>query len=341
MSSTETNPFSAVKAKDLTVEGRTFDVRGNSFRPSLFEIEVEKVPERNRFGFKIDLAYGDVQNIIYDTVRAASPRGIRGAERVIQHASVSYIAPVGKGLRIDAGKFVTHIGGETIESIKNRNFSRSYFYTYAIPFQDTGVRLNYAFNSKVYAEFYVLQGWNVTFDNNKGKTFGASVGYTPNSKLSIYANYLGGPERNNNSRDRRDLVDVQVVYSLTDTLQTMVNFDIANDQNAVAQGRGAKWGGVTAYIRKNYKGRFFPTLRAEYYNDRDGFTTGVAQKVGSLTFTGDYKIGKKDGFVKYMLRPEMRYDFSNAPFFSRGDEFRVRKQQFTAGYRIGCLFLIF
>jgi hypothetical protein len=234
-------------------------------------------------------------------------------------------------LRIDAGKFVTHIGGETIESIKNRNFSRSYFYTYAIPFQDTGVRLNYAFNSKVYAEFYVLQGWNVTFDNNKGKTFGASVGYTPNSKLSIYANYLGGPERNNNSRDRRDLVDVQVVYSLTDTLQTMVNFDIANDQNAVAQGRGAKWGGVTAYIRKNYKGRFFPTLRAEYYNDRDGFTTGVAQKVGSLTFTGDYKIGKKDGFVKYMLRPEMRYDFSNAPFFSRGDEFRVRKQQFTAG----------
>ena len=48
---------------------------------------------------------------------------------------MSYLAPVGQGLRFDFGKFVTHIGGETIESIKNRNFSHSFFYTYAIRFR--------------------------------------------------------------------------------------------------------------------------------------------------------------------------------------------------------------
>src|SRR5258708_15552838 len=132
------------------MRGRSLHVRRHSLRFTLEEMEIEKVPERNRLGFKLDLAVGDVQNIIFDSVRLASPRSVRGADRVIQHASLSYLAPVGKGLRIDVGKFVTHIGGETIESIKNRNFSHSYYYTYGIPFQDTGVRLNYAFSPKVY-----------------------------------------------------------------------------------------------------------------------------------------------------------------------------------------------
>lgn len=323
--------LSVIKARDLKIEGRTFDVNSDSFRLHLAELEVEKVPERNRVGFKLDVAAGDVQNIIFDSVRAASPGSVRGLARSIQQASVSYLAPIGKGLRLDVGKFVTHIGGETIESIKNRHHSRAYFYTYGIPFQDFGLRVNYAFSPKVYAEFYALKGWNVTFDNNAGQTYGLTLGYTPNAKFSLYANYLGGPERNDNSRDRRDLGDFQIVYSPTETLQTMLNIDIGRDENAVAAGQDAKWRGVSLHLRKNIKGRFFPALRLEYFDDPQGFATGVAQSVGSFTFTGDYKVGKKDGFVKFMLRPEVRLDVSDAPFFSHKNAFRSRKQQFTAG----------
>jgi hypothetical protein len=323
--------LSVVKARDLKIEGRTFDVRSDSFRLLLAELEVEKVPERNRVGFKLDVAYGDTQNIIFDTVRLASPGSVRGLDRIIQHASISYLAPIGKGLRFDVGKFVTHIGAETIEGIKNRNFSHTYFYTYGIPFQDTGLRVNYAFSPKVYAEFYAVKGWNVTFDNNSGKTFGLTLGYAPSSKFRLTANYLGGPERNNNSRDRRDLYDFQFIYSPAKTLQIMINVDIGRDENAVAPGRNAKWGGVTLYVRKDIDGRFFPTLRAEYYGDPQGLTTKVAQRVGAYTFTGDFKMGKKNGFVKHMLRPELRFDMSDAPFFSHNGKFRSRKQQLTFG----------
>lgn len=323
--------LSVIKARDLKIEGRAFDVRSDSFRLLLAELEVEKVPERNRVGFKLDVAYGDTQNIIFDTVRLASPGSVRGLDRIIQHASVSYLAPVGKGLRFDFGKFVTHIGAETIEEIKNRNLSHAYFYTYGIPFQDFGLRAHYEFSPKVYAEFYALNGWNVTFDNNGGKTFGLTLGYAPSSKFRLNANYLAGPERNNNSRDRRDLGDFQIVYYLTKTLQTAINIDIGRDKNAVAPGQDAKWGGVTLYVRKNINGRFFPTLRAEYYADPQGFTTNVAQRVGAFTFTGDFKVGKKNGFVQHMLRPELRFDMSDAPFFSHNGNFRSRKQQFTFG----------
>jgi hypothetical protein len=143
--------------------------------------------------------------------------------------------------------------------------SHAYFYTYGIPFQDFGLRAHYEFSPKVYAEFYALKGWNVTFDNNGGKTFGLTLGYAPSSKFRLNANYLAGPERNNNSRDRRDQGDFQIVYFPTKTLQTAINIDIGRDKNTVAPGQDAKWGGVTLYVRKNINGRFFPTLRAKYY----------------------------------------------------------------------------
>ncbi|RTL29911.1 MAG: hypothetical protein EKK47_12175 [Burkholderiales bacterium] len=105
---------------------------------------------------------------------------VNGLGRGIQHASVSYLAPLGSGLRVDLGKFVTHIGGETIETVKNWNYSHAFFYTYAIPFQDTGARLNYNWSDTLYTEIYVVNGWNVTHDNNSGRTWGPSVGWTKN-----------------------------------------------------------------------------------------------------------------------------------------------------------------
>jgi hypothetical protein len=327
----ENQSLSGVKAPALTIEGRTFDVHRNTISLSLAEIEVEKVPERGGVGFKLDMAGGNVQEILVNTINGASPNSVSDFDKVFQHASLSYLAPVGNGLRLDFGKFVTHIGGETIESIKNRNFSHTYYYTYGIPFSDVGLRANYAVNSEIYGEVYVLNGWNVTTDNNNAKTVGLSIGWTPRSNFSLYANYLGGPERNDNDRDWRHLGDFQVVFSPIPLLQTMLNVDVGTDRNAIAPGRNGNWSGATLYARMNINGHFFPTGRIEYYSDPQGFTTAVAQHVWGYTFTGDYKLGRRNDFAHLMLRPEIRYDQSNALFFSSRDRFRSEKQQLTAG----------
>lgn len=49
---------SVIKSRDPTVEGRTFDVRHNSFTLNLAEIEIEKVPQPGGVGFKFDYAQG-------------------------------------------------------------------------------------------------------------------------------------------------------------------------------------------------------------------------------------------------------------------------------------------
>ena len=55
----------------------------------------------------------------------------------LKEVYASVLAPVGKGLEIDAGKFVTPMGAEVIESDANWNYSRSLLFNYAIPFSTT------------------------------------------------------------------------------------------------------------------------------------------------------------------------------------------------------------
>ncbi|MFH0351117.1 MAG: porin [Chromatiales bacterium] len=333
-------PFSAIKGRDVSIEGRTFDIHHNSFNLSLAELEIEKVPEFGGVGFKFDMAFGETQDVIVDTIRGsvgpgAAEDSVTDFDKTFQHASVSYLAPLGRGLRIDAGKFVTHIGGETIETVKNWNYSHSFFYTYGIPFQDTGVHVSYPWTDTFYTDFYVLNGYNVTIDNNDDKTFGPAIGWLPVPGLAIYANYLGGPEQTDNNADWRHLVDTQVFLGPFDGWNFLVNFDYGWDENErnAAAGLGpadATWWGLAGYARYKVTDWFEPSLRVEYYSDNDGFTTLVPQDLWGVTLSLNTRIGLGKG-TAILLRPEVRYDRSDADFFTDDEDFRTKKHQWTLG----------
>lgn len=327
-------PSSVIKSRDLTLEGRTFDVHDRSFSLSLAELEVERVPEKGGVGFKLDLAFGDTMDIMVDTIKAASgTSSVSEFDRYVQHATIAYVAPIGSGLRFDLGKFVTHIGGETIETIKNHNYSHAFFYTYAIPFQDTGLRVHYDWSETFYTELYVLNGWNVTSDNNTAKTFGPSIGWSPSPKFSVYANYLVGNEQTDNDKffdNLRHLFDLQVNFAPTERLNFHVNVDYATEEDAIGGSRGAQWYGVTGWLRYRLTDALEPSFRAEWYRDEDGFTTGVRQSLVGLTFTLGYKLGLGKG-VQMLLRPEYRVDISNRDFFTKRNDFRSEKTQHTLG----------
>jgi len=329
---------SVVKGHNVTIEGRTFDIHRNSFTLSLAEIELEKVPEMGGVGFKFDLNFGETPEIIVDTIRgglgpSAAADSVLDFDKTFQHASIGYLAPVGRGLRMDFGKFVTHIGGETIESIKNNNYSHSFYYTYAIPFQDTGLRLHYDWSDTFYTELYVVNGWNVTVDNNGGKTFGPSIGWAPSPKFSVYVNYLVGPEQNDNTRNDRHLLDAQVYLNPVEPLNIAFNLDLGHEENVLLPTgvrRDTQWGGLTGYLRYKVTEVLEPVARIEYFRDDDAVMTGVRQSLWGFTATLNYKIAVTKGNA-LLLRPEIRYDRSNARFFSNEDGFRLSKDQATLG----------
>ena len=69
----------------------------------------------------------------------------------LQQAFVSYITPVGSGLRFDAGKFVTNHGYELIDGYDgyNDNATRSFSFGYGIPFTHTGIKAAYTFSDQL------------------------------------------------------------------------------------------------------------------------------------------------------------------------------------------------
>ena len=108
--------------------------------------------------------------------------GLRiGDNADLQQAFVSYIAPVGSGLRFDAGKFVTHMGYELIEGYDgyNDNYSRSLLFNYAIPLTHTGIKASYSPTARVSLMAMVVNGWDHALDNNASKSIGAQLVLKP------------------------------------------------------------------------------------------------------------------------------------------------------------------
>ena len=156
---------------------RFFDGATNSFGLNLVELVVDKAPEatNSRTGYHVALGFGQAIN----TVNGSEPKAGLGFDQYLKEAYFSYLAPVGKGLQVDVGKFVTPAGGEVIETKDNWNYSRGLLFTWAIPYYHFGMRAKYVFNDKYSLTVFLVNGWNNVQDNNKGKTVGAAITVKP------------------------------------------------------------------------------------------------------------------------------------------------------------------
>jgi len=297
---------------------RTFDVQNNSFSLNLAELSLEKKPtDDSRGGFRLDLDYGPTQDI----VNATEPSQLN-IFRNIGQAYLSYQAPVGKGLQIDFGKFVTPLGYEVIKTKDNWNYSRSLLFTLAIPFYHMGVRATYNVNDKVALAGYVVNGWNNAVALIDKKTVIGQVTVKPTSALAFTETYIGGPQLPNTT-DWRHVSDTVGTYNITSKIAVSGNYDYGQDKQS---GATVKWQGVAGYARFQPTDWFALAPRWEYYDDEQGFTSGAAQKMKEFTFTSEFK--HKDGVI---ARLEYRYDYSDIPFYLKNSRFSNHQNTFTVG----------
>ena len=126
---------------------RFFDQKTNAFGLNMVEMIVDKAPDatstENRFGYHVAAGYGQAANVVNGSDIAGD-----GSNFYLKEAYGSYLAPIGKGLKIDVGKFVTPMGNEVIETNANWNYSRGLLFYYAIPYFHFGARATYTFNPK-------------------------------------------------------------------------------------------------------------------------------------------------------------------------------------------------
>ncbi|MEO8047788.1 MAG: outer membrane beta-barrel protein, partial [Nitrospirota bacterium] len=179
---------------------RIFDTQANSFVPQVAQIVFERAAVASgsavdRVGFRARLNFGAQSR--FSRARTNFQPGTDNNEVDFQELYGEYIAPIGNGLKIQAGKINTLIGYEGINSWDNPNFSRTFMFGLSQAFTTTGIRFTYPFASWATASIGLINGWDNIEDNNRGKSFEWKVDLTPHEKFGIAFFGSYGPEQSN------------------------------------------------------------------------------------------------------------------------------------------------
>ncbi len=287
---------------------RNFDINENQIALSLADLTVQE--QAQPVGFKVELGYGPTS----DFVNGSSPAGSTTPTTAsVLQAYGTVIVPLGAGLTIDAGKFVTHMGNEVIVSQNNWNYSRSYLFAFAIPYYHTGIRLTYPVAGNFTAALHIVNGWNSVIDNNKFLSLGATLNYSPTSTTNLVFNGMWGHESLTPTENGdRDVYDFILTQQLTDAFSVAANADYG--QAGTTAGL-ALWKGIALYGRYAVSSICALAVRGELYYDPTfgGYTTGAGFPKATFqeyTLTWEYH-----PFDPLLVRVEGRDDFANGTAF--------------------------
>lgn len=144
---------------------RAYDVLSNSFSLNQAAVILESaadVSRGRRIGARLDLMFGQAT----ETLQGSPASELRpNVFQNIFQAYGTYVAPVGRGLTVDFGKFASALGIENNYTKDQINYSRSFWF-HLLPFYHMGFRATYPLTSGLNAGYWLVNGANQTEDFN-------------------------------------------------------------------------------------------------------------------------------------------------------------------------------
>ena len=332
---------------------RAYDVLSNEFSLNQADIIFDHpadVAAGRRWGGRLDLQFGQATDTLQGNPNNEPRPDIY---RNIFQAYGTYIAPVGKGLEIDFGKWGSSLGIEGNYTKDQMNYSRAFFFDF-LPFYHMGIRASLPVSDKFTINYWVVNGTNQVEATNgfKDELFGFV--YKPTKTITWTSNYYLGQEHPDRTvsaiptnpvpvqpdlnfvairpapNGRTHIFDNYVVWQPTPKLTFALEGDyfisrLWRDQALGESAAPSHVSGGAAYLQYQLTPRIAFATRAEYLSDRGGLFSGITQALKENTITFDYKLA--DGFL---MRYEWRRDYSNQPSFLSDTQGLLEKQQTTA-----------
>jgi len=302
------------------------------------EFSIKKDPsERYPFGYGVVITAGidSQKNHSYGIFKGVNDQfAFRNTEKFdLLEAYGSYTLPIGSGLTLKAGKFVTLLGYEVIEAPNNLNFSRGYLFTLAIPLTTTGALASYTFTDWFSATAGMVLGWDDSKNVNDAMSYTGQFAFTPLKDFTANLNWIVGPEQIDPrrfgpiDRDQRYYVNSHMRYVLDFVFQytgfknltLALNVDYGHEQTDpflrslnTRQNSNSNWWGWALSGAYDWTEKLRTAVRQEYFRDAEGGRTGLgdATDLWSTTATIQYKIWK--GLVG---RLEYRHDQADEKVF--------------------------
>ena len=331
---------------------RAYDVLSNEFSLNQASFIVEHAPDPaagRRWGGRLDLQFGQAT----DTLQGNPTNEPRpDIYRNIFQAYGTYVAPIGKGVTLDFGKWSSSLGIEGNYTKDQVNYSRSFWFNF-LPFYHMGVRATIPVSDQFTVNYWIVNGTNQVEATNgfKDELFGFVA--KPTKNIAWTMNYYLGqehPDRMVGSsgipvpvQPGLDFIAIRPapdgrthIFDSYVTWQPRPKLFLAAEGDYVIQRvwRNAAPGessapahadGGAAYVRYELTPRIALGGRAEYMSDRGALFSGIDQALKENTVTLDYKVA--DGLL---MRYEWRRDYSNRPSFLTDVQGVLSKEQNTA-----------
>jgi hypothetical protein len=243
------------------------------------------------------------------------------------YATVNIPTHDGYGLQVKAGRMATFLGYEVIEAPLNPNVSMGNAFYYAENFTQTGVSVEHRFNKVVDAQVRAFRGWDQIDDVNGSYSYMARVGLAPSEQTLLAFAAFTGPEREGDDLALRSGVEVIATHK-AGRVTYAVQADAGKEQRNAAlpdPTRDATWWVASSWMAVDLTKKVGVAFRGDYFSDHAGSRTaetfGLAgapnHRLASATATLNLK-----AMPGVLLRPELRYDRSNASdFASYGNQF--------------------
>ena len=314
------------------ISGRYFDKDYNELVFNYLHLFVEKPEKDWGIGFRISGDFGRGGELLREaTLWGKTLTDEPSAE--LREAYLTTTIPVGAGIGVKGGLFVTTLGTEILPNpgAYNDNISRSFLFNYAIPLRHLGMLFSYPIVKTLSVNAGLVTGWDNPRDNNKQPSALAGFSFTPMEQFGLVSSFIYGPEQTHRNGNQRFTMSHVATIKPFDPLALLVEFSYGQEEKAsLGRTRDAKWYGLAGIASYGWTDRFTTALRGEAFRDRDGARLGgnfagthADQTLAEVTLTGSYKLTKM-----LLGRVEVRQDWADRAFFKEGAS-RAEKNQTT------------
>lgn len=224
-------------------------------------------------------------------------------EVVLDKFNITGIVPIGNGLSVSLARFDLPFGIERHDEPLNLTATTSEVFQFGRPQKGTGLVLAYQFMPELDVTVWMVNRWeNETThdpfdDNNKAKTFGGRLGFTPFAREGLLTFGIGGSfgaERANTESADRWIIDADVTWSPTPRLLFAGEVVYGGEDRVFTREVGRPIAMAEADSDRNWLGFYLLThydvndwmgvsLRYGYFDDMDGARTGTEQVLQSFT----------------------------------------------------------
>jgi Putative beta-barrel porin-2, OmpL-like. bbp2 len=262
--------------------------------------------ESSRWGLELTVHAGEDSKVFGFSATAPN---IGGADWLLHlgPTNVSYLAPTGGGLTLQAGIFSSFIGYDSLYAKDNFTYTRPWTADFT-PYLMLGVNAGYTVTDGLTVTGFVLNGyWHLAHANDV-PSFGGQLAYKPTDGVTVKETVLYGPHQENTDLSLWRFLSNTIVERKTDRFTAAFDFDVSSEIVDSAERPRAWWVAGQLPVHWAIEEPWSVTVRPEFAWDSHGRWTTFEQSVRAITSTLEYRARLRQ--AQAILRIEHRYDHS-------------------------------